>query len=483
MTASSSSEPSSLHIRAADEGTEIFVMNSGLKRVATGLGSMQFEVEPGIYKVRFRSGASQQDELVDASTPGETVYVEGSPIHFHSAVPIEHTRTTRESHQRPASHESCRTHRSLGSGGRLFLFVREIDTDQPFDLPRVTLHALDKTQLASLGEGVGDAGAQWAALSLDLDPGTYAVRVDSQYIGQYEIFVTVSPGWQTQVFFIMEDIWRGNDAFRAPSIRTASILIAPNHRGFEPDDGKIRVCELARHALAQGRDVVSKTVMQKLLSGKFEAPMLGILAANLLLRRRRPDWELLGTICRNLYHVLGRHPDLDALSLAVRGWKGESIESFVLPPSLRRSWDHVVHASRRRATLVPSGSPLAEVAEELVLAGPWLTHRMGGRVRERVLERASVAGAERAMERLVSADREVLEVMARESRSDENSLSGLQQSVLSAALSFAEANEYRTSKNDESQLRPEARRLLKGLSAPTYAIADAVMNLARRIDV
>ncbi|MEM8885814.1 MAG: hypothetical protein AAGD14_17245 [Planctomycetota bacterium] len=483
MTARSRSEPATLRIRAADEGTEIFVMDAGLKRVAIGLGDLEEQVEPGLYKVRFRSGAAQHDQLVDATKPGSSVVVDGPPIQFRSAVPLVETETTHEYQQGPAYDVSRTAPLARDAGGRLYLFVREVREDRDFIVPGLTVHRLDGSEIATLGEGVENLHGRWASLHLELDPGTYALRVQSPPLGEYEIFVTASPGWQTQVFFAMEDFWREGEPVRAPSLRTASVLMAEAHRGFDPGDERVRVCELARQALAQGRDVVSRNVMQKLLHGKFEAPMLGILAANLLLRRHRPNWELLRTVCGNLYNVLGAHPDVDALTLVVRGWEGSRIDAFKTPPSLRRSWDHIVQASRRRATLVPSGSPLAAIAEELVLAGPWLMHRIGGRVREQRPERVSLAAAVRAMHRLIAVPSETLEALVRQSRSEEGTLSSLERNVLGAALGHARAMDIRAELDAKVDADTELRGLLRAISAPTYAIADAVMSLVRKLGV
>ena len=220
--AKSSSKSATLDIRAADQGTEIFVIDSSLKRIGKGLGHLEASVEPGVYKVRFRSGASIQDKLVEAVASDEPVPIQGEPVHFASAVPLEATRTTHEYHQGPAGVQSQELHRRIGSQGRLFLFVREVEEDQAWQLPGVSVHRLDKTGIASLDDGEENPDERWAALSIELDPGTYGIRVDSKHLGQYEIFVTVSKFWQTQVFLTMEDFWRGGSSVRLPSLRTAA---------------------------------------------------------------------------------------------------------------------------------------------------------------------------------------------------------------------------------------------------------------------
>ena len=84
---SSKPDPGTLNIRAADEATEIFVIDSDFKRIKSAIGWLRLEVLPGFYKVRFRSGASQYDHLVEVKS-GNTVEVEGPAIEFYSAAPI-----------------------------------------------------------------------------------------------------------------------------------------------------------------------------------------------------------------------------------------------------------------------------------------------------------------------------------------------------------------------------------------------------------
>ncbi len=488
----SDSSLATLKVRAADDGTEIFVMDASFERLAQGRGVLEVDVRPGLYKVRFRSGASLHDELVEVPRAGKTKRVEGPPIEFHAAIPLQDTKTTHEYHQAPAHDLSRQLHERLGRGGRLFLFVREEDEARKFTVPHVTLHRLDGTRLAKLSDGEADKRkrhGRWAALSLQLDPGTYALRVRSGHVGEYEIFVTVSPNWQTQVFLVMEDFWREGRVARAPSLRTASLHVVKERRGFRPDDRRARVAELARQALTQGRDVVSESVMQQLLSGKFEAPMLGLFAANLLLRRHKTNWSLLNTVCTNLTNLLGRHPDLDALKWALRDWKDDRPETLATPPSLRASWEHVVRASRRRARLVPPDSPLAEIAHELVHSGPWLMHRIekdaskdaaSSSANDRKGE-LSVANARRALERLVEVDRKTLETWERNSRTNKEVLSTLEHRVLEAAISVTDLRELEGESASSSS--DSGRRLLRQFSAPTYALADAVLSLAKKMDV
>ena len=148
--AKSPSETATLAMSAADDATEIFLIDAGLRRIASGLGHLEMEVPLGIYKVRFRSGASQQDQLVEVPSPGARVKVEAPPLLFRTAAPIVRTLTTHEYQSGPASAMSRRVHVDCGRGGELFVFVREEEESREFAPTHLTIHALDGTELAPL---------------------------------------------------------------------------------------------------------------------------------------------------------------------------------------------------------------------------------------------------------------------------------------------------------------------------------------------
>ncbi|MBK1722142.1 hypothetical protein CKO23_07720 [Thiocystis violacea] len=466
---------------AADEATEIFLMDASLKRIASGLGRLDMQVMPGLYKVRFRSGATQQDQLVEVAPGGAGVEVSGDPVRFHSAAPIAATLTTHEYQAAPAAQTSKEVHRSVGQGGRLFLFVRDEDEGREFDVPGVSIHALDGAELARLAEGQAGRMERWAALSLEMDPGTYSVRVDSGRLGDYELFATVAPDWQTQAYFVMEDLWSDRESVRAPSLRAASLMMARPDQGFEFESATARLTELARQALMQGRQVISSALMQRLASDDLSAPMLTIMGAHLLLQMRESHRDLLGAVVERLHALLGEHPDVQALSLALRDGSRPRVERIERPPTLRASWDRIVQASRKRAGLVPADTPAGRIAAEVVRAGPWLIHRLGHSQGSRPERQASLAEAARVLERMISSEPERLAQVYGSIRSGGGGLTTLERGVLEAVRSYSQARERPTDSTQEPDPQAQARKLLSSLAAPKYSVAEAVVSLAKKI--
>ena len=480
----SHSKSATLNIAAADDATEIFLINASMRRIASGLGRLQVNVKPGIYKVRFRSGASQHDKLVEVSSPGEHVDVEGPPVLFRTAAPIYETLTTHEYQSGPAEAISKGdTHCVIGSGGELFLFIREEDEEKNFSLSGLTVHSLDGTELANIEEGELNIQSRWSALSIRVDPGTYSVRVPSGGIGVYEIFVTVSHGWQTQVFMVMDEFWHERKPFRAPSLRSASVLMSHLGHGFDPYSRNVRLAELARQALEQGRNVISSQLMNELLSEKFGNPILGIIAAHLIVSRRRPNLDTLRIVIDNLFNMLGEHPDVLALSIAMKSrYETYHFDSIDNPPLLRKSWDLVTKASRQRANLVQLDSPFARIANEVVTGGPWLIHRINDEYQSYSNMVPSLAESKRILEELLSIEPDNVYQIIEQVQSSEQQYSGLERSILGAVTSFIQAHDMETEEMKSSQ-RLSARRVLSDVSAPSYSIANAVMGLANKIKV
>jgi len=478
----SPSKFATLHITAADDATEIFLIDANLNRIDSGLGELQAKVIPGVYKVRFRSGAIQSDKLVEILSANDRVTIQGPPILFRTAVPIDKTLTTHEYQSKAAEAASKHVNCRLGSGGELFVFVREENEDQSFSLKGISVNSLDGIELATFDDGDIEFESRCGALNLKIDPGTYSIRVESGRAGVYEIFVTVSFGWQTQVFMVMDEIWYERTSVRVPVLRSVSVLMSRCGIGFSSSGQASRLTELARQALEQGRDIVSSQLMNKLLYGKYENPMLGVIAAHLILLKHRPDWELLGVVINNLRNILGEHPDVQALQIAMKNRFKPQVDFVDNPPLLRKSWDYIAKASRRRASIVRPNSCNARIADEVIAGGPFLLHRFNREAQSVKLSIPNIAESFRLVEQLVEIDSEQLKEIVKNIHFNKQSLSGLERGVLSSVMSQVQAKDLEVSEKDIS-VKAEAQQVLSGLNAPKYSIANAVISLTDKMKV
>lgn len=384
---------------AADEGTEIFLVDAGFRRLASAVGELRAEVEPGLYKLRFRSGDTMADQLVEVSPelpPGEDeILVRGEPLRFASALPMPDTRTSHEYHQAAWSHAWDAPDLGFGTGSLLFVLARDADRrpdERAHHRPwqGLSLRDLDGRVLLDFAQAPRrDERFAYASANVELAPGTYVLRVETELDGVLEMPVVTCAGWQTQVALRSRTLSRPGPAFREEtrergrSVRRADLSGAtvlmgrPGYRA-DPSGGQDRLTELARIGLVQGRSTLRPDDLRSLLWAKYENPMFGLYGAHLLLQGGEPDIDLLHTVVGNLETLVGGHPDVAALRLALARHDGEALPDglrFETPPMLVRGWRQVVEASQDWPELVPAGSFAARVATSLVSGPHWLIWR------------------------------------------------------------------------------------------------------------
>lgn len=468
-----------LQIEAADFATEIFVIDDRFSRIKSGIGSLEFKLPAGFYKVRFRSGASQHDQLVEVEG-NKICRVEGPNIAFYSAAPIENTQTTHEYHSEPARFYSLRKSGSPANGGSIFIFLREDREGYAFNPEGVTLHSLEGDEIAKIEDGEADFDHRWAALRVELSPGTYSLRVSSVGVGTYEMFLTVCDGWQTQIFLTYEQFWADGIKVSAPSLRRSSVYMSKDSLGFEPDNPGVRLSELARQGLTQGRDVISTALMNHLLRAKFEFPILGLVALHHLMRRPKQDQDLFNKAINNLRNILQEHPDLDILSVATKHDKSYRTLEISKPPLLAASWEMLTKATKRRAGLVQPRSVASNIAHNVVFGGAWLIHHVPEIKSDAPLAVSSIAASEQRFKTLLKVNRSALEDMVYRRESQTIDLSQLEQSIVELIVSNNRYSDITIAR--EKEPAADAIRKLRNLPAPSYSIAEAVDSLSNKFE-
>lgn len=365
-----------LTVKAADEGTEIFLIDSNFNRLQSAVGKMKARVNPGVYKIRFRAGEAQVDRIVEVTnaTRGgrNSVEVSEASLSFSSAAPIPGTRTTQEAHEAAWQRAWQCPDVIRGQGGRLFLMVRDPNAKPQLASSRrpwtgIALADVDGNVLCDMPEnGWKDGRAGVATMHVELNPGVYVLRVDTSVAGVRKMAVVVCPGWQTQILLAAVRYRRsGKDrpsiVRRALLSDAAVFMVKPDATGAPRQfmEKQLRLTELARQGLAQGRAPIRPSDLRDMLWAKYENPMLGIIGAHLLLRTPEPDLDLLHTVVGNLERLVSGHPDVLALRLAVdtrRNAEMTEPPACAVPPMLSASWQIVVEQSVKWPTIVPPGS-------------------------------------------------------------------------------------------------------------------------------
>jgi hypothetical protein len=351
--------------RARDALTQIYVIDARFQVVAQGVGTLQVRVPAGLYKVKFKAG--HVFEEVDAAlAPGSPPLEVLAGRFMVSAAPLRGTGTSYEHHANAARKLSHTSTVSAGAGASLMVFARDLRRDPPplheHPLARMGLHGEDGAPIFDGGTAPFERGASWAGFGAAVAPGIYRLRLDRPS-GTVEHAIYTYPGWQSQVFLVLRETADGLGM--EPQLGCSTIIMAPAAEGFTPDDKDLRLTELARQSLEQRRVMMREDLIESLLAGERDNPMLALYAAHLLLLQREPAWAVLRRLLSHLERLLPASTDVAALRLKVQEDGGPTPLSA--PPMLRASWKIIAERSLRWPELLLPGSLLARIMNRTVL--------------------------------------------------------------------------------------------------------------------
>ncbi|MFV3126206.1 hypothetical protein [Niveispirillum sp. KHB5.9] len=360
---------------------EILVMDAALSRVARGVGRLVVEMEPGLYKVKVNRAGSLREQLVELQEEGTEIELRVET--FRAVAPVA------------AMLSDPGAVNALGFLATMAGHDVVVMTRQPLELspPRIPLAGMrlfrwgDTRGAIALARSeywrqpgpstqiIGDE--RWAVNGIRLTEGhaeTFILemrrggRVSRQP-------VLVSPDWQTRIF-----IGIGGKKRTGPS--SVSIQMARPHSPLVYQRGD-QSAEVTRIALTKGRTIfLGHDLLEMLLSGKFEHPLMGIAGLHLFLdaveRRKAGDTsydpegvakyfdhtpcELIDQVLINMTRLL--HPDrpaqagkdlvfadpdqpesADLTALRVRAGRIAGRVRIATPPMFRASWDALVAAA------------------------------------------------------------------------------------------------------------------------------------------
>lgn len=378
-----------LKVRAEDEIADIAVYDGNMNVVAKGVGELKQSLPAGLYRIKIRVGAETSEEVTALNRDKEVTF---QPVQFASVIPLQGTLKTHEYHMAAAVAASRAPREQLGQGASIMVFAREwssegnrsgvnpaqglslLDSDE-----RVLAKLSDKADIKD-GKGQGpngrdeDASAGWRA---DVKPGSYFLRLELDDPDQTKLLrpIYVSPGHQLQVFCLMCNHSVGEagerKTIRRADLGTAAIVISPD-AVFKPNDRTARLSELACNALSQSRALLPQSLLDELLIGKFDDPMLGLFGAHLLLRERPNDKALFRTVTNNLRDMLGsEHPDLQTL------WWQRGDENMIgdgrlhVLPMLSASWSLAVDRSIKTLDVFSLGTFYSKLTR-IAPSAPWM---------------------------------------------------------------------------------------------------------------
>lgn len=374
MLISNKNETATLRVYTADAAAEISIIDGNHDVVRRDVGtSLEVELPLGIYKVKVRSAAQFEEQFAVLDRAGAKDEKDFKRLEFASPIPLYDTAQTHEFHQYNAADHSRNFHYRIGSGSAIYVFARDWTAKHKtggekskYDNPARGLTLYDETgetELVEFQRGSSNLDWEpWTACNVEVNPGNYRLRLTLADKTQIEQTIVAAPCWQTQIFLLQRNYAAKGEDYRA-DLAGGAVVMNKLKKGFDPGSNGFRLEELARLALARGRQILS-TEVQDLLWKKYKNPMSGIYGAHLLLADQNPDLKLLKTVVKNLRKLLEiKHPDVEALALKLED--DESDYVFNVPPMLRRSWAIVVAASAERPELVPENSFADSISERL----------------------------------------------------------------------------------------------------------------------
>jgi hypothetical protein len=375
-----------LRVETSDKVTEIAVIDARQNPVANGVGLLDAALPKGLYKVRARLGPAIQEQLLSLDQD-RTVKISEGDFQFPTPVPLEKTARSHEYHQMAAIDASQMTPVDRGAGANILVFARDWSPNQKTTgnpMLGLTLHDAAGTKLLlNMDEGADlrQLGDVSAGNRVSVNPGAYRLRLTLANGRAFERILIAVQGWQTQIFLFLRD-YHGD---HRSDLAGGAVVMAGgpgNPNGiFDPRGRGERVAVIARYALTQNRRIAD-AVYQELFDLKFSDPILGLLAAHLLLRDEPDKEDVREEVMHNVRGMLGPgHPDVQALELRSKVSQRDR-PTLQWPPMLRASWDLVTEESLTRPTIIPLNSILESMQTMVTPSAPWLTWRTDGATEE-----------------------------------------------------------------------------------------------------
>lgn len=359
-------------IKIKDALGELEVVDDQYRVVQRGFGSLRGKFEPGIYKVRARAVDAVQEQLFVVEPESGPVDIHLDALEFSSPLPLQQSAGEDALGQYLIAHNRIARPAMLppGPGGLLLSLqlpasARTVTHLHLYDTADVHLMDIDEHLKREPRERV-------ALLDLGIAPGNYLLCHQPPDDDPVVMPLTIVKGWKTCCFL---RIARSGGRSQAADVdlRDRAILLAPlaETRFFQIP--RMRMTEIVRHALAQGRRLPAAPQIKRMFKDTPTNPMLGLLLAHALLLEKKPPKALLAFAIDQLEQIFGASfPDVLALRMAQAEIQDKKFSlpsaGVTHPPLLLSSWDILA----RHPGFLRSNPTLRAVAPCIIRQGPWL---------------------------------------------------------------------------------------------------------------
>lgn len=361
------------------EFTHLKLFNGYNEIVSQGYGNMSLQVPKGVYQLRVEMNEHVEDRNYRVT---EDVADRLETIHTASAIPLPGIRSTHEYFSEPStewSRKSTDTGQHIG-GSSIFIFLRYSDKEVPFENikdrekgfsilneQREVVCSMNKSNTESnSGQDTEFYGS--IAFNQQLAPGQYYLLYKSNTMSR-EMPLYVFHDWQTQLFLMLKE---------KPMFSTARISI--EREGFSPQNPENLQLDSLIQKMYNGIYVLPQNLKEVAANGKWENPMLGIIACYMyLMTRDSKDDQLFEQILGNLENFILNDrdaPDLAALRLLAAVHFGKPLpgQSLSAPCMVSAGMSIFLKQSSLDEKLIRKGSIAEKAFKTMHAESIWTTY-------------------------------------------------------------------------------------------------------------
>lgn len=350
-----------LTVRAEQPTAMLTVMDHSWRIIAEGIGSLTSDLPPGLYKIEAQLSRNTWSKHVSLRNEPEHVHVPFFGI--KSAVPSHVFTRSHEYHEAHLNAAANRTDVKAGTGARILMVARNWSPggNALTDLPGLTLERWRGDELANLEQNgsIDRRGDTVGSCAIEINPGAYVVSAETPF-GRISHSIYARQGWESR-FFVLQDFTSPHSSTSSaepqPTISVTQAIVRPH-----VDDWQLyELIETAQSALSEGRAAIGETLFRQIANAKWDTPILGLLAAHILLLAdckdqttrsgarevafSRNNFEI---ILKNTAKLLGEtHPDILALRTRSETMPLHDDDQVNTPPLFMRSWNLLLQASER----------------------------------------------------------------------------------------------------------------------------------------